>query len=117
METGPGPAARAREPELGFPLAPRARSVLPMHMRSGAEARSRRSLGARCSGPGFPGPGWNEWFPAALGFFPGREVAKPGSSLQRGADPATQAPVTPPPLLPVASRAAHAAWLPGPRDR
>lgn len=46
------PRKRVHYPRLrpwgrrGFRLAPRARSVLPAHMRSGAEARSRRSRGS-----------------------------------------------------------------------
>lgn len=40
-------------------MAQRARSVRLAHMRSGAEARSRRNRGAVVAGPGFTGPGWN----------------------------------------------------------
>ena len=105
-------------PGRGFRLAQRARSVLLAHMRSGAEARSRRSRGAARSGPGFSGAGWKVRLPAETRrAFRVREVAEPEAPLRRGAELATQAPAPPPPLLPRASRAAPAARPPGPRDR
>lgn len=104
METGPWSAARVRRAGSGFRLARRARSVLPAHMRGGAEARSRQSRGAAGSGPGFPGPSWTGGSGrGAVLSGTGRGGAK--APPQRGAEPATQAP-RPPPLLPRASRAA-----------
>lgn len=76
-----------------------------MHMRSDAQARSRRNQGAVGSGPGFSGPVWNAQLLAETRWaFWGREVAEPEAPLQPKTEPATQAPELPPPLLYGASR-------------
>lgn len=88
-----------------FRLAQRARSVHLMHMRSDAQARSRRSQGAVGSRPGFSGPVWNAQLLVETRWaFRGREVAEPEAPLQPRTEPATQASELPPPLLYGASR-------------
>ncbi|KAI5265344.1 Dynamin-2 [Manis pentadactyla] len=85
-------------------------------MRSGAEARSRWSLDVGF-GPGFSELGWDvRLLPETRSASRGSEVAGPKAPPRSVAEPATQAPVPPPPLLPRAFRAAPAARRLGPSD-
>lgn len=100
METGPGPGARVGEARVQLPIgstdAQRSSSTCAVAPRRGR----LRSPGAGGSGRGLWGPSWGCRVPAAPGSSRrGSSEAEPPVLL--GVEPATQAPTTPPPLLPV----------------
>lgn len=115
METGPGPGAPVGEARVQLPIgstdAQRSSSTCAVAPRRGR----LRSPGAGGSGRGLWGPSWGCRVPAAPGSSRrGSSEAEPPVLL--GVEPATQAPTTPPPLLPVLRGPGRATGTDVPRE-